>query len=359
MPNLFIYFCLFTSFLSCKDRSEISQTKIIPSSCEPSKITIVFGGDVMAHLPQVAMARDTSGIYDFTDCFKYVKEYWKGADAVVLNLETTLSDRNFTGYPMFCSPYALAANLKESGVTHFVMANNHTCDKRAGGIDRTINFLDSIGVAHIGSFKDSVDWQHDNPLYIKKKGFNIALLNYTYGLNGLNVPKGKVVSMIDTTQMALDISKAKRGFATNVIVFLHWGEEYMREPNKEQIALSKWLRDKGVDIIIGSHPHVVQRFECDSSGVTVYSLGNFISNQQKRYTNGGINVKLILTKNNGKIDYNVSYRSFYVYVTAKRPSYFCVDEQSSQTLIKEEHKRHLAAEFFSDVKALMSKTYEK
>lgn len=352
MLRLIKYLFISIAFLSCKDRAEIPQTKIIAP--QPREITLIFGGDVMLHLPQVSGARDSLGGYDFSRSFNYIKEYWKSADAVVLNLETTLADSGFSGYPMFASPYVVAENLKESGVTHLVTANNHTCDKWGRGIDRTIDYLDSLDIAHTGSFKDSVDWQHNNPIYIKKNGFNIAILNYTYGTNGLSIPKGKVVPLIDTVQMAIDIEKARRGFATNMVVFLHWGEEYMRTPSKGQVELSSWLRGKGVDIIIGSHPHVVQRSECDSLGVIVYSLGNFISNQQKRYSNGGINVKLHIKADSSKMSYDLSYRSFYVYVSDESPRYFCVDESSADKVIKNSRQKELAKEFFADTKKIMN-----
>lgn len=345
---------MFLVSLSCKDRAEIPQTKIEQIKLAPSEITIIFGGDVMAHMPQVVGAADSLGGHDFGGSFQYIKEYWRGADAVVLNLETTLSESNFSGYPQFAAPYALAKNLKESGVTHLVTANNHTCDKWGSGVDKTIDYLDSIGVAHTGSFKDSVEWGLGNPLYIKKNGFNIALLNYTYGTNGLSIPKGRVVPLIDTVQMLCDIEKAKMGFASNIVVFLHWGDEYMRVPSKSQINLSKWLRSKGVDIVIGSHPHVVQRAECDSLGVVVYSLGNFISNQQKRYSNGGINVKLRIREERGKMSYDLSYRAYYVYVTQKKPRYFCIDESLCDSVIVESRQRELAREFFADTRKIMN-----
>lgn len=349
------YLLILGGLFSCGNNPEIPIVKneriLIPMP--PQEITIIFGGDVMMHTPQISAAKDSLGKYDFNNSFMYIKDYWKDADAVILNLETTLTDSCFSGYPTFASPYSIAQNLKDNGVTHFVTANNHTCDQHGKGIDKTIDFLDNINIWHTGSFKDSIQWRTLSPLYIKKDSFNIALLNYTYGTNGIRIPKGKVVQLIDTTQISIDIFKAKQDNATNIIVFLHWGEEYARHASKEQILLASWLREKGVDIIIGSHPHVVQRAECDSSGVIVYSLGNFISNQRKRYSNGGINTKLTLSRYNNKTKYYLSYRSYYVHKTDITPRYFCVDESTASKVIINSWDQRTAKEFFDDTRKIM------
>jgi len=105
--------------------------------------------------------------------------------------------------------------------------------------------------------------------------------------------------MIDTFHMARQIEKALLDTVTNIIAVMHWGEEYFTAPNATQKKLSSWLHERGADIVIGSHPHVIQpisyiQHEQDTLGVTVFSLGNFVSNQSKRYTNGGLGVHLTL-----------------------------------------------------------------
>lgn len=279
-------------------------------------IKIFFGGDLMQHTPQISSAKRDS-TYCYKSYFSRLSPLWGRCDAVVLNLETTLTDRDFSGYPTFCSPWQLARDAKEYGVTHFVTANNHSCDKGGEGVRKTLEYLDSLDIKHTGTFYDSLHHRMHNPIYIKKKGYNIALINYTYGTNGLPLPKREVVSLIDTLQIEADIKKAQKGYATNIVALMHWGDEYSTKESKEQRELAQWLHDKGVDMVIGSHPHVVQPMEYhiergDTLGVTVYSLGNFASNQRKRYTDGGIGVVVTLVRKGDDISYKMEYLPIWV-----------------------------------------------
>ena len=189
--------------------------------------------------------------------------------------------------------------------------NNHSCDKGPQGIKQTLYYLDSLEIPHAGTYTDTAFWLTQTPLYIRHGSFKIALLSYTYGTNGIPVSDGQVVSMIDTFTMARQISKAWLDSATNIIAVVHWGIEYEITPNKEQEKIAAFLHRQGADIVIGSHPHVVQPLEYildgrDTCGITVYSLGNFISNQSKRYTNGGIGVQLQLIREQNKTYYDLS-----------------------------------------------------
>lgn len=282
-------------------------------------ITLVFSGDVMQHDPQIQGAWDEEkGDYDYMPCFQYIRPYWEEADVVIANLETTLSDRGFSGYPQFCAPWQLARDLRESGVDILTTNNNHSCDKGGKGVQRTLHYLDSLGMPHTGTYADTAAWIAESPLYIRHGQFKIALLSYTYGTNGLPPGKGQVVGMIDTFHIARQIEKARLDTATNIIAFMHWGIEYDTLPNGEQKRLARFLHARGADIVIGSHPHVVQPVEYemragDTVGVTVYSLGNFVSNQSQRRTNGGISLRLKLERQRGKTRYRMDYAGHYVY----------------------------------------------
>lgn len=250
------------------------------------KIRIVFVGDVMMHTPQVAKAY-TGSNYDFTQTFKYVKPIFGGADLVVANLETTLAETPpYTGYPQFRSPAAVADALKEAGVDAVVMANNHTVDYGAEGVRRSVRILDERGIAHTGSFADSIDYTANNPLFMERGSVRVAILNYTYGTNGIPVRGGIIVNHIDTAVILKDVARASVADCT--IAYLHWGDEYARTENDAQRRIAEFFHRNGVRAVIGSHPHVVQPCSRTDSTVTVYSLGNFVSNQRKRYCDGGL-----------------------------------------------------------------------
>ena len=332
---------------SCKEEKKpikIDHTIEIPTM--PRTLSLFFCGDVIQHLPQIYSAHEpTEKDYNYLKCFRYIAPLWHDSDFVIANLETTLSDKEFSGYPRFSSPWQIARDLQRLGVTTFVTANNHCCDQLAQGITKTIYYLDSLGIAHTGIFMDTLSYMKRNPLYLQKDGFKIALLNYTYGTNGLPIPKGFVVSLIDTTVIKRDIRQAQRDSATNIITFMHWGYEYHTSPNKEQKTLAAWLHAQGADIVIGSHPHVVQPLEYnlmdkDTTGVTVYSLGNFISNQTYQGTDGGICVRLILTQpETGKTRYNMETIKFYTYRPYEegRLRYYVVPEILADSVVKDYH----------------------
>lgn len=309
----------------------------------PQTITLFFFGDVMQHEPQIKSAyNEELKDYDYKHCFQYIAPHWLEADFVIANLENTLGNQNFSGYPEFCAPWQLARDLKFCGVDILTTNNNHSCDKGANGIRKTIHLLDSLEVAHVGTYTDTTSWQTSSPFYIRQDNFKIALLSYTYGTNGIPVTKGQVVVMIDSATMLKDIEKAQRDSATNIVVMLHWGEEYQTTPNATQKGLAQWLHESGVDIVIGSHPHVVQPVEYvltdkDTTGVTVYSLGNFISNQSKRYTNGGIGIHLTLTREKGKMtNYRMKYLNNHVYrpIEKGKRRYYVIPETEAVNIPK-------------------------
>lgn len=274
-----------------------------PTIGETRRLTIVFAGDLMQHQPQVEAARQPDGTFDYTDCFRHIAPLFNEAGLVIVNLETTLSEEGpYTGYPMFRSPAQLAGAMKTAGIDVALLANNHICDKGSKGIGSTVDAVEKAGLLYTGAFADSAGYASNHPLTLEKEGFRISLLNYTYGTNGLPVPEGRVVNLIDTAIIARDMAAIERTEDHIVIACVHWGIEYRILQNKEQQSLAGWLHDRGVDIIIGGHPHVVQPAvtALDTTGVikyvTSYSLGNFVSNQTQPGTDGGLVVRLTLEK---------------------------------------------------------------
>ena len=285
-------------------RAEAQPISLTPSD---STLTLLFIGDVMGHGPQINSAYDSvSDTYSYDTVFSRIKPFIELSDVAIANLEVTLAGKPYSGYPQFSSPDALATALKSAGVDALVTANNHAADRGKQGITRTIEVLNRQGIPHTGTFADQVERDTTYPLIIEKNGFRLALLNCTYGTNGIEVPKPTLVNTIDTAQIRRDYYRARLLNVDEVIAFVHWGVEYQEEPNAEQVAIAAYLHKLGIRIVIGSHPHVIQRMEAtyDSDttvgNITVYSLGNFVSNQRNRNRNGGALAYLKLTKREKK-----------------------------------------------------------
>lgn len=270
---------------------------------QPVDVSIVFAGDAMQHIAQVNSAKRAGDLYDYSECFTEVKDYVSSADYAVVNFETTLGGKPYTGYPCFSTPDSYADALAAVGFDLFLNANNHTLDRGYKGLIKTIETLDKKNISHIGTYVNKSSREMSVP-YIKNiKGIKIAFLNYTYGTNGIKPTNGVKVNYIDTLQIKQDIVKSREGGAEVITVAIHWGEEYNLLPNRSQKKLADFLCNQGVDLIIGGHPHVIQPMEIRHSEkynkdcLVVYSLGNFISNMKTTDTRGGAMVKVILERN--------------------------------------------------------------
>ncbi|HNW88431.1 MAG TPA: CapA family protein [Bacteroidales bacterium] len=274
-----------------------------------SSFSIIFAGDVMQHKPQIEAAWDDSlQTYSYDSCFKYVAPILRDNDLAMANFEFTLGGKPYDGYPQFSAPDQMVTALLYAGFDIVATANNHSCDRGKKGIERTIRILDSMGLKHLGTYVDSASRANSYPMIITKNGIKLALLNYTYGTNGISVPAPNIVNMISEEQIKTDLKRAKDSMPDKTIVFIHWGDEYISNPNQYQEYYAKLCFDNGADIIIGMHPHVIQKIERmnypDSNGREVfiaYSLGNYISNQRTRYRDGGMMVKIDLVKHHNKV----------------------------------------------------------
>lgn len=269
---------------------------------QPVDVSIVFAGDAMQHIAQVNSAKRAGDLYDYSECFTEVKDYVSSADYAVVNFETTLGGKPYTGYPCFSTPDSYADALAAAGFDLFLNANNHTLDRGYKGLIKTIETLDKKDIPHIGTYVNKSSREMSVP-YIKNiKGIKIAFLNYTYGTNGIKPTNGVKVNYIDTLQIKQDIVKSREVGAEVITVAIHWGEEYNLLPNRSQKKLADFLCNQGVDLIIGGHPHVIQPMEIRHSEkynkdcLVVYSLGNFISNMKTTDTRGGAMVKVILER---------------------------------------------------------------
>lgn len=274
----------------------------VPRPVPPvERITIAAVGDLMAHMPQVTSASVTGG-YDFTPCFAFVEPEISSADLAIGNLETTLAgaDRGFSGYPTFNTPDEFAQAAAGAGFDVLTTANNHVLDRGPSGVERTLDILDGLGVRHTGSARTASE--AERILVEEVRGVTVAVLAYTYGMNGFTAPADKpwMVNVIDEKAMA-DAVRSARPLADIVIVSIHNGVEYRRQPSERQRALEEAMIEAGADVVLGSHPHVIQPMEtlevtgedgAQRTGFIIHSLGNFVSNQRERYRNTGLVLRL-------------------------------------------------------------------
>jgi poly-gamma-glutamate synthesis protein (capsule biosynthesis protein) len=268
---------------------------------QAQKLTLLFAGDAMQHQSQIDNAY-REGIYDYSSYFQPVSYEISQADIAVVNLEVTLGGEPYKGYPMFSAPDEYAVALKDAGFDVFLNANNHVLDRFSKGLHRTLDVLDSLDVTHTGVFRNAEEREETYPLMIDKNGIRLAFLNYTYATNGIKAASPDFVNYIDKPQIQKDIQKAKEGKADIIIANMHWGEEYHLMQSKTQEKTAKFLVDEGVDIVMGSHPHVVQPSKAitDSLGnitnLVIYSLGNFVSAMTAVNTDGGQMIRVVLYK---------------------------------------------------------------
>lgn len=301
--------------------------------------TIVFAGDAMQHQRQIDAARQADGSLNYDDYFKELTPYISAADFAVVNLETPLGGAPYSGYPMFCAHDNYVDALTNSGFDLLLTANNHILDRRDRGVRRTISTFEHKGVPYVGVYLNQAHRDSILPMIHDVNGFKVAFLNYTYGTNGIKKTTDIVIDYIDRDLIAADVSKARAKGAEIVAVCIHWGDEYKLLPNANQKKLAQYIADLGVELIIGSHPHVIQPMELSYNEKNrhnyflVYSLGNFISAMRTTDTRGGALVKVTLARDILKRPYvyNASYRLVFVEPSKGRGDNFrCLPAESER-----------------------------
>ncbi len=321
----------------------------LPTTSFEQRVSLLFAGDAMCHYPQISAARQADGSFDFRNTFSAIKPYFDRADIAVVNFETVVSpDERYSGYPAFSSPVEYAEALAWVGTDVALLANNHCCDRGARGVCSTISTLERLKVAHTGAFADSLDYECNRILRIERNGIRLAIVNYTYGTNGIPTPLGCEVNLIDTLRMAADLTEASKD-ADCVVACIHWGDEYRRRPSREQRRLADFLHRHGADIVVGSHPHVVQPARATNRSVTIYSLGNFVSNQRNRYCNGGVIAEVEVVKTDGG-ECRYSLRVTPIWVAL--PGYVILPPESAPSELKNEIQRGAYEQFMYDTERL-------
>ncbi|MBR1630736.1 MAG: CapA family protein [Paludibacteraceae bacterium] len=313
----------------------------------PDTLTLLFVGDFMQHSPQYQSAHVADNTYDYTEVFQFVRPEIRRHDLAIGNLETTLNGPPYSGYPRFCTPDAYLNGIIDAGFDLLTTANNHCADRGKSGLERTIYLMDSLRVMHVGTYADSTTREADYPLIINQNNIRIALLNFTYGTNGIPVRSPNIVNMIDTVQISRDIHKAKQSAPDCIIALPHWGTEYKSLPGKQQQELARWLFRQGVDHIIGSHPHVPQPIVVQTDSLArkhlvAYSLGNYISNQSDPNTYCGIMLSLRLVKSRQATELDsCAYALTFVSrpPVGRRKSYRIYSINTPDSLLNEAEKR--------------------
>lgn len=271
---------------------QVEQTSNpLPSAVLPTptftSVKLAAIGDILVHNRVYEEALQSDGSYNFKAMFDDVKGDLHVPEIVVANEESNIGgiDLGLSSYPTFNSPYEVGDALQYAGVNLVTMANNHIMDRGEKGIQSALAYWDKIGMPYTGAFKSQQD--RDTIRTLTKHDITFAFLAYTFGTNGIAVPKDKpfLVNLIQEQQMKIDIAAAKKN-SDVVVVSVHWGIENQTLPTKEQTRLARALSEMGADIIIGTHPHVLQPFAWiersdGNKTLVMYSLGNFLSAQDQ------------------------------------------------------------------------------
>ena len=292
-----------------------------------SVVKLSFVGDLMVHSRQLNEAyKAGNSTYSFEYSFQFVRDYISSADYAIGNLETVLGGKEtgYTDFPVFNTPDEFAHALREAGFDMLTTVNNHCNDRGESGIIRTIDMLDSLGLDHVGTYRS--DEERNNVFMQEIKGINFAFLSYTYGANGIPLTPGKpyLANVMTEALIREDIERAKFKNADIVVVMPHMGNEYETHPTKEWQDWAHFMLSCGADIVVASHPHVLQPMdfiggngEEPCNGFIAYSTGNFLSSQREPPTDAGMILNLYFERDEAGKAFlsNVSYIPTWVKFT--------------------------------------------
>ena len=321
-----------------------------------TEMTLLSVGDIMFHNPQIRAGYDASTqTYDFTENFQYIKTLVSSADLAVGNFEGTIAEQDFKGYPVFHLPIATLEAVKGAGFDVMLFANNHMYDNQKFGVQNTLTKFKELGFDYAGA---TLDTANERSSLIKEiNGIKIGIMNYAdsltqdivssytgelmHTINGIAIQNDFFNNMNIYVQgqedafyarVASDMAYFEAQNVDIVISYIHWGWEYFLEENEYQRQTAQKLCDMGVDVIIGSHPHVIQPMDTlvsttdpNHSTLCFYSLGNYLSNQNRAadtwskpapaqgYSENGLTVKLTIRRYNSgetvvsKLDYTPTW----------------------------------------------------
>lgn len=386
---LSILLTLILSFtiISCNSCNEPTTPTIAEK--EDTTISVLGAGDVLMHMEQVYSGYDSkTNTYNYDNFFTYVKNYVSTSDLAICNSETTYLGKghNFSGYPKFNSPKEILNSIKNAGFDMVCSTHNHINDMGDKGIESTAKLIKEAGLDLLG-IKNTVNDKN----YIVKdiKGVKIGITNYTYStidkngyryINGLPLSKEMEpkINLFSDSNIENDINNMKSTYdnmikdgAEFTIFYIHWGNEYQLQPSAQQEKLAGMLNSIGVNVIFGSHPHVVQPIRTlknDTNGnetLVCYSLGNFISNQRFETmgnikSEDGLMVKLFITKDsNNKLkltSYETEPTWVYKYVNASGKTVYNI--LPTNKILKSNDIEGLSEDVFNRVKDSNKSTNE-
>ena len=297
-----------------------------PAPVEAVSVNFRAVGDIMSHKLQLTHARQSDGSYNYDGQFEFVKDALSKADYTIANLELSIAtNKEYSSFPFFRTPEAILATLKDCGIDMFTMANNHILDGFWDGLTHTLDKVDEYGFDHVGAYGTAEEAQQ--PLVIDIKGIKFGFLAYTRDVNDndkrIDSDKAKFcVKRLGDADFKADVQALRDAGAEVVICMPHWGDEGRRSVSAECRRYGEEMVNAGVDIILGSHPHVVLpinvgRMEVNGEEKDIliaWSMGNFISYMAAQYMDSGIIVDFTVTRDEtGRISiHDVGYVPVYV-----------------------------------------------
>lgn len=356
------------------------QTDIIPAANLPEivpdsepeiieTITLAAAGDCLMHNTQIWSGQQPDGTYNFDAFFREVQPIIAAADYCSTNFEAPMAGAagGYTGYPVFNSPDEIAAAFKSAGFDMVVTANNHILDRGYQGALRTLQVLEQTGLDTVGVYPNQ---EISQQFLIKDlKGIRVGYLAYTYSTNGISVPADKsyLVNYLNRDKILVDIGKLRPQVDVLVLV-LHWGVEYSPQPTQEQKDLAREFCESGADVILGSHPHVIQTMEVipqeDRNCFVIYSMGNFISHQRGLERNSGIILQIEVSKNLTtqqtvlkKIDYIPTYS--HSYYDGDRRQFRVVPIEGTIKKIEQGQEQYLGQEDILTLQTVLNHTHSQ
>ncbi len=260
-------------------------------------------GDLMVHKKQLQIAKQPDGSYDFHPQYALIADALSNADYTIANLETTIGqyeNRPYSGFPLFNTPESLLDAVRDAGVDFLTLANNHMLDRYFEGMVRTVDNVEAWGFDHGGANRTPEEREQLN--IVEVNGIRLGFLCYTEMTNGMEdwcnaAVKEYAVNYLRKADIPAEVAALREAGADVVIAIPHWGSEYTRRPEAYIVTRGRKMIAAGVDVVLGSHPHMVQPVEfvevqTDSGqtrrGLVAWSLGNFVDNMTKRYTDSGI-----------------------------------------------------------------------
>jgi len=268
-------------------------------------------GDLMMHQKQLDDAFVEDGVYDFDPQYALVVDSLSDADYTIANLETTVGlygTQPYSGFPRFNAPESLLDTIKNAGVDFLTLANNHILDRYYDGMVTTVNNVEAYGFDFAGAYRSQEE--ADTPVVVEINGIKIGFLAYTEHTNGMEAfcdPKATQygVDYLKDADFKADVQALRDAGADVVIALPHWGTEYVRQPDAYVRTYAERMTAAGVDVILGSHPHMVQPIEWltvetdegERTALVVWSMGNFIDNMKVQYTDSGIIVDFTIIEN--------------------------------------------------------------